>query len=317
MMKKFNLYAFSLLAGALLACSEDADMVATTELNNAQLLTKSVVEEMPYSVIDGCLHVDNMEAYRTLSNSLMGKTEEELLAWSQEKGIESLLSKRLHTSSEEKSIDGANNETSGAWELAMHNANGIMFINDTIYKIVNNKMNVYQAENVTSLEELSANAESFPHTQYNRIEDLRPGSLTKGVGSGDRSYVIEVSKKRREYVSFDVKGVTDKGYFVVNVKMTGKAQKKGPLGRWQLSFDDEMNWGQCFCDGVYINGNLKEGTQIASMKVTNKVSTQIVIPIGINTAALGQVFANCRFTFCKNTIKGDETYAHSYEVRHP
>ncbi len=80
---KFKYYAFSLLAGTLLACSEDADMIATTELNNTQLLTKSVKENYGFQIttLHGipCVQFDNDSAYQALLNEIctLPKTEQE------------------------------------------------------------------------------------------------------------------------------------------------------------------------------------------------------------------------------------------------
>ena len=308
----------SVLACLFFSCSEDADVV-TNELNeSAALATKSVVENT-YMVIDGCLHVNSMVAYEELSNSLMGMSEKELISWSLKQGFESLLAmyKQKSLSLDTESLEIDNYKIVGAWELALHNAAGNMVVGDSIYKIVDDSMYVYKTEDVASMEDLNVNIESYAHSKYKRVEDIDPISITKGVASGDRSYVINVTSKRREYVDFSIKGVVDKNnMFIVDIKMTGKAQKKGPLGRWQLAFDDEVQWGQCFCDGIYINDKFKEGTQMASRRIVDETSVGLLIPVGFNTAALGRIVVNCRFEFCKNAIKGDEVYTHSYEVRH-
>lgn len=63
------------LTCAFFSCSEDSeDMIMESSENG--LMTKAIVNS-DYYVKDGCIHVDDMNAYRGLVNSLIGKTEEE------------------------------------------------------------------------------------------------------------------------------------------------------------------------------------------------------------------------------------------------
>ena len=270
-----------------------------------------------------------MNAYQQVLLSLKEKSEDELLEWSKSYGYTSLL--ESYKQKENSLRNGVDNieltendiEMASISEASLHNKDGILFINDTIYKVVKDYMYVYNSKDIYSLVELNENPEKYPHTKYKHTYQLFSDIQTRGVASGDRSYVINVAKKRREFVKFDVNLSVEKKtpLCFLNVKMTGQAQKKGPLGRWQLAFKDEIRWGQCICQEVYINDK-KSTIALIGKKETDKETISLP-PLLIGTVSsdpnipsvVDQVRTVCTFNFCKNEVKGDETYTYTYNMR--
>ena len=317
------------LSIALFSCTNENDIL-TSSLEESNLLQTRSNIQTDFSVVNGCVHFANMEAYQKILFSLKELSEDELLEWSRNNGYTSLFSTYKQKKDELNLLaatdsdnleleEEINQELASISEATLHNENGIMFINDTIYKVVKDYMYVYKSQDVYSLIELNDNPEKFPHTKYKHTYILSPEIQTRGVSDGDRSYVINVTEKRREFVKFGVSLSVEKSVCFLNVKMTGQAQKKGPLGRWKLAFKDEIRWGQCICNEVYINDKRSSIAMVGQKEMNKETIALPPMPLGTVSTSMPSVVdhvkAVCTFKFCKNEVKGDEIYSYSYNMR--
>lgn len=299
---------------SLFSCSESEDLIHVDELSTLQ--TRSVLDSS-ISVIDSCLHIKDMESYVALTNTLNNKTENELIDWSKGEHYTSLLEsyknlRELSIIDENKINSIERNQLSSEVEATLFNKDGLLVVADTIYKVMDEyvyKVNIKEAD---MLDDIVVNPDIYQSIRYKHTEQLVCASTTySSVSGGDRSYVIDVTSKRREFVKFDVsKSDAINGVRFVNLKMQGQAQKKGLLGRWQLPFGDELVWGQIHCDGILINDKVSLSGGL-SERVTGVETVTLNIPL---TAAnqVSQLRVHVNWNFCKNTIKGDESYSYEY-----
>lgn len=308
-MKKLFL---GICALALFSCQNE-DVFVPEDVTPLQ--TKSMSMQDEFSVVDGCLVFDNMDVYNFVYQSLKDKTKDELLEWSKNNNYVSLL--ESYQAEEEDDTTEENqvvktNQMSDNIEASFFNSEGLLYVADTIYKVIDENVYKLHINDSELLSDLVENPDKYKNNSYKHTEYLVLKDKTRSsVEDGERSYMIDVDSKRREYVKFFVSKSTDvSGMMMLNLKMQGQAQKKGPLGRWKLPFDDEMVWGQIFLDGVLISNSVAKGP-FSSQKVLNQKEVSMQIPL----TAANQVSAlkvKMTWKFCKNTIKGDEVYEHEY-----
>ena len=300
---------------SLFSCTESEDIIHVDELSTLQ--TRSVLDS-PISVIDSCLHIKDMDSYEALTNTLNNKTEDELIDWSKDKHYTSLL--ESYTNLKELSIIDENkidtieqNRLSSEVEATLFNQNGLLVVADTIYKVIDEYVYKVNIADVDLLDDIISNPDEYQSIRYKHTEKLVCVSETySSVSDGERSLMIDVSSKRREYVKFFVSTSTKaNGVKYVKLKMQGQAQKKGPLRRWKLPFDDELVWGQIHCDGILVNDNMSHPGAMSERKTNIQTITVPDIPL---TAAnlINQLKVHVNWRFCKNAVKGDEVYSYEY-----
>lgn len=310
-----NVLCVTALAGMLFSCSMEDEITPSIEKSN--LSTRSI-ESLGYSVIDGCLHFDNMEAYSSYSEQLNALSDEELTNWSKRQGYNSLFESYANLDSslviEDSSVD--EKRMSSRIDATLFNADGFLCIADTVYKVLDEYVYKINKDELSLLEDIRQNPDNYKNIRYKHTKYMQNNiSTLSSVSDGERSYMIQVNSKRREYVKFFVsKSMKANGLLVINIKMQGQAQKKGPLGRWKLPFDDELVWGQIVCDGAQINGK-NPFPGVTSNKGTN-VKTISAPELPLTASNLIDVIkVHVIFNFCKNTVKGDESYTHEYVLQ--
>lgn len=291
-----------------ISCSDildGGDMPNQYPQTRAYLLQDFVLE-------NGCLNFKDKAAYINVLTTLNEKSKTELIAWSTNNGFNSLLASYEYSNSLEDSENSVSlYEMADEAAATLFNDDGLLVINDTIYKVVNEYVYIIPGKDFDSLQDMEKIIHSPASMKYQHTQYLQPAVLTRSsVSGGERSLIIKVSKKRREYAEFDVSKSYSKitGMAFANIKLKGRAQKKHMW--WGLPFDDELVWGQVNCDGVLINERVAKPGAVSPL-VRNQKETSVSIPLTADNV-INSLKVHVIFTFCKNQVKGDETYVNEY-----
>lgn len=313
-------FIFSLVSIFILtSCSKDVDNLNIDAGKDNKLVAANTIGQ-DFNVVDGCLHFDNMEVYNNLSESLNGKNEEELLAWSKTNGYTSLLDsyKKMNASLINENIEYNEDEEllemSNRIDATLFNDEGILYVGDTIYKVIDDYVYIINDANPDKIAEIVNSSDRSQYPRFKHTEYLFSSSATKAeVSKGERSLIIDVSSKRREFVRFYVSTSTNvNGILFVNIRMVGQAQKKGLW--WGRPFDDEMNWGQIVCDGILLNDQ-PFGSRIVGTKTFGETEAWInPIPLTASNV-VRNLRVHVTFNFCKAPVAGDESYPYEYFLR--
>lgn len=261
---------------------------------------------------NGCLNFKDKVSYMNVLTTLNGKSKTELITWSTNNGFNSLLaSYECYNSGEDDEKSTSVYEMADEAAATLFNENGLLVINDTIYKVINEYVYIIPGKDFDFLQDIDKINNSPASMKYQHTQYLQPVVLTRSsVSGGERSFMIQVSKKRREYAEFDVSKSYSKitGMAFANIKLKGRAQKKKMW--WKLPFDDELVWGQVNCDGILINDRVAKPGAVSPL-VRNQKETSVSIPLTADNV-INSLKVHVIFTFCKNQVKGDETYVHEY-----
>ncbi|MFV0272913.1 MAG: hypothetical protein ACK5HZ_14815 [Macellibacteroides fermentans] len=292
----------SILLIPTFSCTNNLPEVNFAETNNAKVDTRSAISS-EFFVANGYLHFNNQCSYEKVFKEIFSLDKESLLSWSAKNNFTSLLSYY------EKNDSIDQYRVADIVSATLFNEEGLLSIGDSLYQVVNDYVYIIKENNYRVVNAIKENPENFKSSRFKHTEYLVPFQGTKSVSDGSRSYVIQVNRKRREYANFEVsKSINAIGLAIVNIKLIGRAQKKGLW--WGTSFNDEMDWGQIVCNGMLINDKVPVKGVIGP-KVTNSVSTSISIPLTADNI-ITNLRVNVTFNFCKNVIKGDESYSHIY-----
>lgn len=305
----------------LAACTSEMDNLGTNQ-DGVLPITRSA-EGPSYVVEDGCINFNSGEAYAQTLTALSGKTDEELIAWSDKQGIYSLLksyqqenSVEVKSEESEEMEDTENYEMASAADASLFNKNGLLIINDTIYKVIKEYVYCVPNRDWEMLKDVESAPETYTSIRYQHTQRLQPVSLTRtSVEAGERSHLIQVTSKRREHVKFNVSlSVNGVGLIFLNMEMVGRAQKKKLW--WGQTFNDEMVWGQINCHGIIVEnlpgviGNTFPAG--SSPVVRNQKKVNLISPSLGPANYVRHVRATINFSFCKNVVKGDQSYTHEY-----
>lgn len=212
--------------------------------------------------------------------------------------------------------DTENYEMASAADASLFNKNGLLIINDTIYKVIKEYVYCVPNKDWEMLKDVESSPETYTSIRYQHTQRLQPVQLTRtSATAGERSFLIQVSKKRREHVKFNVSlSVHGIAPATINIEMVGRAQKKKLW--WGQTFNDEMVWGQIHCHGAVVE-NIP-GVIAATIPASSSEIIRNQKKVSLTTPPLGpsnyvrHVKTTITFNFCKNTVKGDESYTHEY-----
>lgn len=316
MFKGFFKIAVAAFSVFLVSCSNEGDLDIVPPSGNAQT---RAIQTSDFTVENGYLSFVNMEAYNKVVEMLDGKNQNELLTWSNGQGYNSLL--KTYCKAESLLVETEGDETNELPKFKManekfaslFNENGIMLINDSIYKAIDDYVYIIGNRDFDTLEKLeksSGNYESLPViSRYRHTEPLKVEKSTRGVSDGDRSFVIDVSSKRREYANFNVSlSTSSSGQLYLDISLEGRGQKKKLW--WGTAFSDEFEWAQFTCLGGSINDKIPF-TGKTSARITGAKSVSESIPLGVSSHSTF-LRTTVEFSFTKNAKKPNEFYSNQY-----
>jgi len=291
---------------------------AIEETFDLQSQVKTISE---FKVVNGCLKFRTMEDYVSTYHLLSKKSQKELLAWSEGNGYTSLLETYVTGDSifmstfvatrdyepGEHPIDKSDRVLSLALST-LYNEEGILVVSDTIFKV--RGQNVYMIENedfekakrVQNVSDINS-LDDIPHFRHTISKNDLNQPITTRAGNDnhnrDRSFVINVSSSRREFVEFHRDVVTvNPAVHVLETYMKGQAQKKS-LGIWWPNFDDEIYYGQ-----VHITAGL---TPLPPFGYGNNTVKIYGCPY-----SLQQSYNSVTWQFTKNSAHPSEIYTNDY-----
>lgn len=321
-LKKISVALFSVL---LISCSSDSDLDNLTPvqaLDNVQTKTVSTPE---FIVENGYFNFASMESFNTLVEELTNKSEDELVSWSKTYGVNSLLqsyknidanSILLQDSEEETDECTIPNRMANNVFASLYNSNGLLVINDTIFKVIDEYVYSLASTDKSAFNQLlnePSNYQSIPGAnRFKHTQRMELATSTRSVSGGDRSYVIDVSGSRREYANFEVsQSAGPNGFLLLDISLVGRAQKKHLW--WGSAFDDEFVIACFECKGGKTDGYLEfDGFKSAVLRGVTRVSASKSIGLG---HLIHNISTTVTFSFTKNVKKPDETYTNEYYIK--
>lgn len=305
----------------LVSCSNESDLELVGTNSAINSVPTKAITNLDFTVENGIVSFNSMEAYDRVIEMLTNKSEKDLLTWSNNNGYNSLLKSYQNVDIRIVKVEGIDEEIndpvpfrmSNLPSASLFNENGVMVIRDTIYKVINDYVYIIannDFETMRELEDSPSSYETLPViSRYKHTQPLELELSTKSVSDGDRSFVIEVSKKRREYANFEVNLSTGAGgVLYLDVALVGRAQKKAIW--WGRDFDDEFEWAQFTCLGGSFNDRVFfDG--FTSPRITGTVKTNASQRLGISSA-IDFVKTTVEFSFTKNSKEPNEFYSNKY-----
>ena len=226
------------------------------ETEEVQTKTASQPE---FKIQDGYFKFKSFNDYRKVYERVSSFNSEQLENWNKELPFKSLETKYKNDGINMYIIDNGTEEFNYKLNTkrvnptlaSLYNEDGVMVINDTIYKIkdtylylitngdftllnnINNNINVLNNKNIQMQE----------HTiRIEPSENINPEGLQKTIS--DRTLVFYVSETRREFVTFEA--TISGGY--LRFEMTGQYQTK--LLFWLPNAADELVYGRIQVNGI-------------------------------------------------------------------
>jgi hypothetical protein len=278
-----------------------------------------------FEIVNGHLKFESESDYIAVYNSLSDKNKRELIAWSETNSYTSLLSWYRNVDSiaystfvpdhdyepGEDFIDKSE-RISDPQLATLFNNDGIVLVGDTIfklrgkyiYKILNgDSANAEEIDNATDI----ASLEYIPHFQHTI-------KLQSRLRNENRSNVISVTSKRREFVEFHHE-ISEIALGVIRFRawMSGQAQTKTLF--WWPNFDDEIVSGTITND-VFGIVRPTTGNSVNYIPICyNSRSGYDVVNIEVTPfdyTILSAYRFTVTFKFVKNTKKGEEVYTRDY-----
>lgn len=321
-LKKISVALFSVL---LISCSSDSDLDNLTSVQTLDNAQTKVVSTQEFVVENGCFNFSSMESFNTLVEELSNKSEDELLNWSSLFGINSLLQSYknfdtscilLQDSEEEAEESVIPNRMANKVFASLYNNNGLLIINDTIFKVIDEYVYSVAYADKSKLDHLVNDPSKYISlsgvSRFKHTQRMELASSVRSVSGGDRSYVIDVSGSRREYANFEVsQSAGPNGFLLLDISLVGRAQKKKLW--WGRAFDDEFVIAAFTCLGGKTNGLTQfDGFQSAVVRNVTRVSASKSIGIG---NSIHNITTTVRFNFTKNVKAPNESYENEYYIK--
>ena len=323
--------AFITLFYFIFSCTQGKDSnteaLVSAENETQEIQTRSGKVYLPnYEVVNGRMNFKCESDLIAMYEYLFNKEAKELLAWSELNGYTSMLRWYYYVDSIAYSTFIPDHDYAPGEDFidksdrildpqlaTLYNSDGTLLVGDTIYKVKGKYIyKIWEGDSGKANEidnardhDLLINIPHFQHTMR-----LKPEGRPE-----DRSYIIDVSSTRREFVEFHTAytSVSFPNGIKFRVWMKGQAQTKS-LGIWWPNFDDEIVYGtteSCVEAGVLSGGVVccYSFMGCCSTYLTNKVNIEVDPPwIGNNCPY--------RFTatykFKKNANHPEETYTRVY-----
>ena len=325
--------------GAFFSCSMENEMRSVTD-NVSQETTEQSADlrksknDPDFKVKDGYLKFKTKEDLLLAYELLSGKSQKELIAWSEENGYTSLLSAYAKEDSifmstfvptrdyEPGEVLPYQAERMSSLALStLYNKDGIIIVNDTIFQVRGMDVYIIEKEDFNKAKKVKEASDiksvnNIPHYKHTIKYHNEPAITTRAATvtnydacDGKRSYVINVTSKRREFVEFHVDAVgihPTLPAYNVETKMIGQAQTKSAL-IWWPNFDDEIYVGNITINSV--NGVNPYLTPGAGSNAVTIYGPPLLGFSGLSTYTNKIVIT---FKIKKNANFPDEIYVNTY-----